>query len=181
MRPAFEDKFGGSVVNRTNCWVVCIIVLSSNGFVFAQQDAHVGCGVPPSYVPAELLERSVKLQNGIGNSHEVVATQSFEAQAYYDQGLNHLESYVWIESARSFYRALRHDPNLAMAYIGLSRVYSGLDNPAAATKFFEKAKALASKVSDRERRSIEIREKQLEAMQNLEDACDWPLRRPLAT
>src|SRR5262249_2034136 len=87
------------------------------------------------------------------------------------QGLNYLESYVWIEAARSFYEALRHDPNLAMAYIGLSRVYSGLDNSAAAKRFFEKAKALASKVSDRERRRIEIREKQLEAMQNLEDAA----------
>src|SRR5262249_32666574 len=81
-----------------------------------------------------------------------------------------------LSPARSFYQALRHDPNLAMAYIGLSRVYSGLDNPAAARKFFEKAKALASKVSDRERRRIEIREKQLEAMQDLEDAAK-PLHR----
>ena len=157
-------------MNRTNRWVVVVILLFSDGSVLAQQDAHSGCGAPPSYVPTELLERGVKRQRGIGNSQEVVTTQSSEAQAYYNQGLNYLESYVWIESARSFYQALRHDPNLAMAYIGLSRVYSGLDNPTAAKKFFAKAKTLASKVSDRERHRIEIREKQLEAMQSLEDA-----------
>jgi tetratricopeptide (TPR) repeat protein len=158
-------------MNRTNPWIVVIVLLLSGSFVSAQQDAHVGCAVAPSYVPAELLERSVKLQSGIGNSQEAVTTQSSEAQAYYNQGLNYLESYVWIEAARSFYQALRHDRNLAMAYIGLSRVYSGLDNPTGAKMFFEKAKALAAKVSDPERRRIEIREKQLEAMQNLEDAA----------
>src|SRR5262245_21946968 len=158
-------------MNWSGYRIVAVVLLFSNGLLLGQQDAHVGCAVPPSYVPAELLERTVKLRSGIGNSHEIITTQSREAQAYYNQGLNYLESYVWIEAARSFYEALRHDPNLAMAYIGLSRVYSGLDNPAAARKFFEKAKAIASKVSDRERRDIEIREKQLEAMQNLEDAA----------
>jgi tetratricopeptide (TPR) repeat protein len=59
-----------------------------------------------------------------------------------------------------------------MAYVGLSRVASGLDNPAAAKQFFEKAKALASRASDRERRRIAIREKQLAAMDQLEDASE---------
>jgi tetratricopeptide (TPR) repeat protein len=158
-------------MKRCSPWIVVIILLCSNNLVFAQKDAHVGCAGLSSYVPAELLERSVTLRSGIGNSQEVVTTKSPEARAYYNQGLNYLESYVWIESARSFYQALRHDPNLAMAYIGLSHVYSGLDNPAAAKTFFGKAKALASKVTDRERRRIEIRENQLEAMQNLEDAA----------
>ena len=99
-------------------------------------------------------------------------TTSFaEAQAFYDQGLNYLESYVWIEAARSFRQALRLDPDLAMAYLGLSYAQSGLDNPVAAQQQFDKAKALASGVSDRERRRIEIRDKQLAAMAALEDAA----------
>jgi tetratricopeptide (TPR) repeat protein len=169
-----------------------------------QEDPHAACAAAPSYVPAEILQRPVPLRSGIGNSHEPVTTASKEAQAYYDQGLNYLESYVWIEAARSFHQALRIDPNLAMAYVGLSRVSSGLDDPAAATQFLEKAKTLASlektpastaktlvspaktpvspgktlvsteeplvsKVTDRERRRIEIREKQLAAMADIED------------
>jgi tetratricopeptide (TPR) repeat protein len=135
----------------------------------AQDDPHAACAAPPSYVPAELLERVVPLRKGVGNSHETVTTTSKEAQTFYDQGLNYLESYVWIEASRSFRQALRLDPKLAMANLGLSYVYSGLDNPEAARQFFDKAKALESSVSERERRRIEIREKQLAAIDDIKD------------
>ncbi len=134
----------------------------------AQDDPHAACAAPPSYVPAELLSRPVPLRTGIGNSHEVITTHSKEAQAFYDQGLNYLESYVWIEAARSFHQALRFDPKAAMAYVGLSRTYSGLDDSAAATQFLEKAKTLSAGASDRERRRIAIREAQLIAMDDLD-------------
>lgn len=134
-----------------------------------QDDPHAACAAPPSYVPADLLTRPVPLRKGVGNSHEVVTTKSKDAQAFYDQGLNYLESYVWIEASRSFHQALRSDPNLAMAYIGLSRTHSGLDDTAGAKQFFEKAKALQSSVSPREQRRIAIREAQLAAMDNIED------------
>jgi tetratricopeptide (TPR) repeat protein len=136
----------------------------------AQDDPHVACAAAPTYVPEGLLERPVPLRSGIGNSHEQVTTRSAEAQAFYDQGLNDLESYVWIEAARSFHQALRLDPNLVMAWIGLSRTYSGLDDSASARKFLDTARKLSSGASDRERRRIEIREKQLTAMDDLEDA-----------
>jgi hypothetical protein len=64
-----------------------------------QDDPHAACAAPPSYVPADLLERPLPLRKGIGNSHEAVTTKSPEAAAYFDQGLNYLESYVWIEAA----------------------------------------------------------------------------------
>ncbi len=130
----------------------------------AQDDPHAACAAPPSYVPAGLLERPLPLRTGVGNSHDVVTTTSREAQAFYDQGLNYLESYVWIEAARSFQQALRLDPKLAMAYVGLSRTNSGLENPQAAKHFLEKAKALSAGASERERRRITIRERQLAAM-----------------
>jgi tetratricopeptide (TPR) repeat protein len=135
----------------------------------AQDDPHAACAAPPSYVPPDLLERPVVLRAGVGNSHEPVTTTSKEAQAYYDQGLNYLESYVWIEAARSFHQALRFDPRLAMAYVGLSRVHSGLDDAEGARRYFEKAKGLAANAGDRERRRIEIREAQLAAMEDLQD------------
>ena len=137
----------------------------------AEEDPHAACAAPPSYIPPELLERPVPLREGIGNSHDDVTSSSTEAQAFYNQGLNYLESYVWIEAARSFHQALRLDPNFAMAAIGLSRVYTGLDNKVEARRYFERAKALAPGVSARERRMIDIREKQLAAMENLEDGA----------
>ncbi|MEX2138033.1 MAG: hypothetical protein WD894_02140 [Pirellulales bacterium] len=150
--------------------VVCVVLVTAGSLCPAQDDPHAACAVPPSYVPAELLERPVPLRSGVGNSAETVTTRSAEAQEFYNQGLNYLESYVWIEAARSFRQALRLDPELAMAYVGLSRTYSGLGNSEAAKRTLEKAKSLASKVSDRERRLIDIREKQLAAMEDLQDS-----------
>ena len=145
-------------------------VLLSDGPARAQDDPHAGCAAPPTYVPAELLERPVPLRPGVGNSHEPVTTTSPEAQAFYDQGLNYLESYVWIEASRSFHQALRLDPRLAMAHLGLSRVHSGLDDSVGARRFQDKARALAAGASERERRRITIRDRQLAAMEDLEDA-----------
>jgi len=56
----------------------------------AQDDPHAACAAPPSYVPADLLERPLPLRKGIGNSRESVTTKSPEAAAYFDQGLNYL-------------------------------------------------------------------------------------------
>src|SRR5262245_49788618 len=153
--------------------VVTLIVVAlapNTGVPRAQDDPHAACAAPPSTVPPELLERAIPLRTGIGNSHETVSTTSKDAQAFYDQGLNYLESYVWIEASRSFRQALRLDPKLAMAYLGLSYAYSGLDQRDGARQIFEKAKALSSGVGERERRRIDIREKQLAAPDAVADA-----------
>ena len=132
----------------------------------AQDDPHAACAAM-GWVPAEILARKVPLRPGLGNTHERVTTSSADAQAYYDQGLNYLHGYVWIEAARSFGQALRLDPGLAMAHVGLSRVYSGLDDPKAARAALERAQALAGKASERERRRIAVRAKQLDALDDL--------------
>lgn len=149
--------------------LLLVLIALSSPPACAQDDPHAACAAAPAYVPEGLLERPVPLRTGIGNSHEQVTTTSAEAQAFYDQGLNYLESYVWIEAARSFHQALRLDPNLAMACIGLSRTYSGLDDSLHARQYLDRAKTLASGASDRERRRIEIRDKQLAAIDDLED------------
>ena len=67
----------------------------------AQDDPHAACAAM-GWVPAAILERPVPLRTGVGNAHETVTTKSAEAQAFYDQGLDYLHGYVWIEAARSF-------------------------------------------------------------------------------
>ena len=132
----------------------------------AQHQAH---RVPS--VPQELLERPVTLRTGIGRAHDAVTTNSAEAQSFYDQGLSYLHSFVWIEAARSFHQALRADPDLALAHVGLSYAYIELNKPADARRAIERARGLAPKVSDRERRHIEARALQIAAEDNPRDAA----------
>ncbi len=105
----------------------CRRLRSSRSSTAAQHAAHV---VPS--IPQALLERSVPIRTGIGEAHDDAGTKSREAQAFYDQGLAYLHSFVWIEAARSFHQALEHDPNLALAHVGLSYAYIELSKPAQA-------------------------------------------------
>jgi len=121
---------------------------------FAQHQEHDANMV--GWVPREILERPVPLRQGIGTLHDPVTTSSPQAQSFCDQGFAYLHSFVWIEAARSFHQALRLDPKLAMAYVGLSDAYIGLADPAAAGAALEKAQNLADSVTESERRKIEI-------------------------
>lgn len=114
-------------------------------------------------VPIEILERPVTLRDGIGRAHEDVTTASNDAQAFYDQGLAYLHSYVWIEAARSFHQALRFDSKLAMAYLGLSYALGELGDSEGSNRASQQALALGRNVTDRERMRINIRAKQLAA------------------
>jgi tetratricopeptide (TPR) repeat protein len=118
------------------------------------------------WVPREILERPVPLRQGIGNLHEEVTTSSPQAQAFYDQGLDYLYAYDWIEAARSFHEALRHDPDLAMAYLGLSDVYTQLQDNSAARIAWDNAQSLSGSVSERERTRIQIRADELDFIEN---------------
>jgi len=125
-------------------------------------------------VPQELLERPVTVHAGIGVSHDTVTTASADAQAFFDQGLSYLHSFVWIEAARSFHQALRIDPGLALADVGLSYAYIELNLTADARRAIERARAMAPKVSDHERRHIEARALQMAAEDAPGDASKLP-------
>jgi tetratricopeptide (TPR) repeat protein len=165
----------GAIVNQARAMrrmlllALCsVLVLGSVSPAVAQHEGHepkeaIG------WVPRELLERPLPLRQGIGKLHEEVTTSSSEAQAYYDQGLAYLHSYVWIEAARSFHQALRLDSSMAMAYVGLSDAYVGLLDVPSAVSAEEKAKSLSAKVSDRERTRIALRALQMEYLQDSGD------------
>ena len=131
----------------------------------AQHEGHGGPEVV-GWVPHEILKRPLPLRRDIGNLHEQVTTSSTEAQAFYDQGLNYIASYVWIEAARSFQQALRLDPSLAAAYLGLCDVYVQLQDVPAARAALEKAQSLSSKITDAERQRMEIRARFVEFLED---------------
>jgi tetratricopeptide (TPR) repeat protein len=114
-------------------------------------------------IPRELLERPVARRSGIGTAHDAVATKSSSAQAFYDQGLNYLHGYVWIEAARSFNQALRSDPDLAIAQAGLTVAYTELNQPDLAAAALERARALAGAATPHDRAHIAARALQVAA------------------
>jgi tetratricopeptide (TPR) repeat protein len=151
---------------------VCALGLVPLASAQAGHEGHAG-----GPVPREILDRPVPLRQGIGSVHEAVSTSSPEAQAFYDQGLAYEHSFVWIEAARSFHQALRLDPNLAMAYLGLADTYIGMHDVTTARAAFQRAKELERKASQRERMWIAIRESELSYLENSDDPNGYALYR----
>ena len=141
-------------------WPFCFVLLFTlhSSLLTSQHSPH---SIPT--VPQELLARRVPIRSGIGVTHDDAGTRSKEAQAYYDQGLAYLHSFVWIEAARSFHAALGHDSNLALAHIGLSYCYVELSKPGEATKAMATAQALSAKADDHVKRHVEARSLQMAA------------------
>src|SRR5918999_1179642 len=125
--------------------LLLVLLATSSG----AQEPHPLHRIPS--VPDELLERPVTLRRGIGRAHDAVTTSAPEAQAFYDQGLAYLHSYVWLEAARSFNQALRIDPRLAMAHLGLTYAYVELNAPDRARAALDRARTLASAASEHDR------------------------------
>ena len=100
------------------------------GIASAAVAQHAAHAVPS--IPQALLERPVTLRSGVGAMHDDAGTKSREAQRFYDQGLAYLHNYAWIEAARSFHQALKADPDLALAHVGLSYAYVELNKTAEA-------------------------------------------------
>jgi len=140
------------------------------GVFFAAQAQDIA--LPPGIdrIPAisskEIMQRPTTLDPGAGRLHQKVSTNSAEAQAFYDQGVAYLHSYVWVEAARSFHEALRRDPQLAMAELGLAKAYFNSEAMADAFEHMKKAAVLVAegKVTPKEAKWIEIGQKQWEAI-----------------
>ena len=127
-------------------------------------DAH-GAGS----VPEEILARPITRQPGIGNAHQKITTSSGQAQAFYDQGLAYLHSYMWINAARSFRQALRADPRVGMAYVGLADAYIGLQDVASARAACQKALELAGTMTASERPWVTIRDREVAYLESGSD------------
>jgi tetratricopeptide (TPR) repeat protein len=167
-----EPEQKESIVGRWGKLVTVLVLLCAAVAVplsAVPQAGHEGLhGTGP--VPREILERPVALRTGIGTLHQRVATSSQEAQAFYDQGLAYVHSYVWIEAVRSFHQALRLDPNLAMAYLGLTDAYIGMHDPATARAAFQRAQELAPKLNKNEQMWVAIRGYELDYLESAGDS-----------
>ena len=137
-----------------------MLLLALTAALSVAQSEHTH-SAPASAVALELAQRPVAMRTGIGSAHDPAAGSSPQARAFFDQGLAYLHSYVWIEAARSFNQALRLDPKLALAHLGLTIAYTELNAAAAARAALERAQALA--VTEHDRRHVSARALQMAA------------------
>src|SRR5205807_3275677 len=104
---------------------------------------------------------SPPLMTGIGDASLKITSQSEQAQAYFDQGLNLLHCFWDFEAYRAFKEAARLDSNAAMAYWGIAEAvsdYKAMDE--IKTSALEKAKAMMDKASDHEQFYIRAQQAQ---------------------
>jgi hypothetical protein len=84
------------------------------------------CAVVPGaqpLLPARLLD-------GMGTTDMPVTTKSDEARKFFNQGVSQIHSFWFLESERSFLQAAALDPDMAMAYWGISVSAGGDYRPA---------------------------------------------------
>ena len=84
------------------------------------------CAVVPGAQP--LLP--AKLLQGMGDTDMAVTTTSEEARRFFNQGISQMHSFWFLESERSFLQAAELDPDMAMAYWGISVSAAGDYRPA---------------------------------------------------
>ena len=106
-------------------------------------------------------KKTVWLDNGLGNVDHPVSTKNSEAQKYFNQGVAYLYAFNHAEGIASFKHAAKLDPNLAMAYwgvsLGLGSNYNVSADAAQLTEAYanlQKAIALAPKASEIEQAYI---------------------------
>ncbi|MGL4420279.1 MAG: tetratricopeptide repeat protein, partial [Gemmataceae bacterium] len=75
---------------------------------------------PMSPLPITQLRPAVLVPN-LCEVRYTTSSPSPQCQAFCDQGLGYYYSYVYMEAARSFETALRHDPDCVFAWLGLAR------------------------------------------------------------
>ena len=149
------------------CSFLFVTLLWQTAPGLAQDGTHSACHPAlAGAVSRTVMERPVALTATAGHLHQQVSTTSPEAQAYYDQGVTYLASYVWIEAARAFHEALRRDSELAMAQLGLAKAYTGAEAFADARRYLQQASDLASrgKVTAKEAKWIALGQQQVAAL-----------------
>ena len=160
---SYRSRIAEILVHAIRVILTALLILATTGVnVSGKRQALQSQTNMIGYAPRELVERPIGILQGVGMLHDPATTSSKDAQAFYDQGVALVMSYEWIDAARSFHQALRADPKLAMAWLGLSDAYFGLQDTDAAKEAHGKAANLADQASERERRRIEIRARQLD-------------------
>jgi tetratricopeptide (TPR) repeat protein len=100
---------------------VCLCTVLAVPATAAQRPEADLCAVPPGAQPS----LPAKLMQGMGETNMPVTTKSEEARKFFNQGVSQLHSFWNVEAERSFLQAAELDPDMAMAYWGISLSAAG--------------------------------------------------------
>ncbi len=107
------------------CGLVVVCLVPTGVSAQPRPEADL-CAVTPGaqpLLPARLME-------GMGVTHMPVTTNSDDARKFFNQGVSQMHSFWFLESERSFLQAATLDPDMAMAYWGISVSAAGDYRPA---------------------------------------------------
>ena len=90
------------------CALVAVLALMAPGLVTPQEHSMGGA------------ERRAAILPGLGDYHHAIATQSAEAQRFFDQGLTLVYAFNHEEALRSFLRAAELDQTSPMPLWGIA-------------------------------------------------------------
>jgi tetratricopeptide (TPR) repeat protein len=103
--------------------MLLLVTVSAEAQVRPEADL---CAVPPGAQPV----LPARLMDGMGVTNMPVTTSSEEARKFFNQGISQMHSFWFLESERSFLQAATLDPDMAMAYWGISLSAAGDYRPA---------------------------------------------------
>jgi tetratricopeptide (TPR) repeat protein len=106
--------------------LLCICTLLAPPALAAQRPEADLCAVVPGAQPM----LPAKLLPGMGETNMPVTTKSEQARKFFNQGISQMHSFWFLESERSFLQAADLDPDMAMAYWGISVSAAGDYRPA---------------------------------------------------
>ncbi len=107
-----------------------------------------------------------------------VTTRSMEAYRYYLEGKENLRKFYFNDARIALEKAVKLDPDFAMAYFNLARANLYLENIEARDTAIKRAKALSLKTTEKERLYIEEyyawRGRSDAEKINRASSCRWP-------
>jgi serine/threonine protein kinase/tetratricopeptide (TPR) repeat protein len=154
----------GSFVKAGNVFATDVKVLDVETRKMLKSAGSRGEGVD-SILRTQIDSLSHDISMGIGLGREKaeteriqvvdVTTNSMEAYKYFLQGNDETDKMYYVDALKSLEKAVELDPEFAIAYFVLSNVQGSMGNIQGERQAIEKAKALAHKVTERERLFID--------------------------
>ena len=128
------------------------IALLLSGLIAAAQTHQHGPSEAEHIDPAKLPPP--QRIDGIGQAHIPITTKSPQAQQWFDQGLALIHCFWDYEALRAFEESIRLDPDCAMCHWGMFQALDFTGEHDLAKAELARAKDLAPKASDRDRKSV---------------------------